>query len=182
MSLTVIAPSNAIAGTWETLLKKTYELATNSPDPSTQNGSLLAIVNHDFPDGGFALPETFSVNEFPRGVAYTPERWERPRKYSVIEHAERNCIYAAARHGIKTADLTMVVPWAACADCARAIIQAGISRLVTHKQAADRSPQSWIESITIAFEMLEEAGVEVVTIDAVLGAPEVRHTGVIWTP
>ena len=54
------------------------------------------------------------------------ERQERPEKYYWFEHAERNSIYNAARIGVSTKGskmyMTCGVP---CADCARAIINAG---------------------------------------------------------
>ena len=158
---------------WKELLKVAYEEAVNSPDPSTQNAALL--VN----DGAVVLK---AVNEFPIGVEYTEERWERPLKYKIIEHAERNVIYKAARQGIATDGLTMVSPWSCCSDCARAIIQAGIKCLVRHKDAGDRSPEFWAEEIAIADQMLKEAGLEVLDYHGKIGAPEVRHSGQIWSP
>jgi dCMP deaminase len=158
-----------------------YMLAIQSPDPSTQNGAILAAGWDDGPP----VMATGSCNEFPRGVKYTDARWERPTKYAVIEHAERNAILAAARFGIRTDSLKLVCPWAACADCARAIIQAGISTLITHKQAADQNTPRWTESIAIAFEMLSEAGVEVIYHDEVFG-PElcqpILRDGELWQP
>lgn len=160
-------------------MRLAYTAATNSPDPSTQNGAVLARRTED---GLELVTETFTFNEFPRGVAYTDERWERPLKYQVIEHAERNAVFAAARSGIATDGLVMVCPWAACADCARAIIQAGIAELITHKQAHDRSPAFWLESIVVANTMLEEGGVTITLFDGQVEGPQVRHTGEIWTP
>ena len=37
------------------------------------------------------------------------DRWERPEKYSWVEHAERNAIYAAAREGVRLAGATMYI-------------------------------------------------------------------------
>lgn len=168
------------ATTERMLLRLAYAKAADSPDPSTQNGALLAIPH----EHGRAEPllATLACNEFPRGVNYTDERWERPLKYQLIEHAERNAVYRAAAHGICTDGLWMYCPWAACADCARAIIQAGITKLVTHKQAYDRSPARWTDSIAVAFEMLREAGVTVSWYDGTVGAPQLRHAGELWRP
>jgi dCMP deaminase len=156
-------------------IKYAYELAVKSPDPSTQNASLLIS------DDGEIISE--GINEFPRDVKYKPERWERPLKYKIIEHAERNSIYKAAKLGRSTEGLTMFCPWAACSDCARAIIQAGIKKLVTHKQALDKSPSFWGEEIKVAFTMLKEASVEVFLYDGFIGTKEqVLHSGKLWTP
>ena len=161
---------------WSPILRLAYQEATKSPDPSTQNGAILVRPT------GHPIKSTLAHNKFPDGVKYTDDRWERPLKYSMIEHAERGSLYAAARWGQSTHGLTMVCPWAACADCARGIIECGIVRLVTHQQAHDRSPERWRESIQIAFDMLDEAGVEVTYYDGVVGALPVRHTGEVWVP
>ncbi|MEK7498629.1 MAG: deaminase [Patescibacteria group bacterium] len=159
---------------WKHLLRMAYTIARQSHDPSTQNGALL------IDDNGVILGRDY--NQFPYGVQETPARWERPLKYKVIEHAERNVIFQLARIGISTDGLTMVCPWAPCSDCARAIIQSGLARLVTHKQAHDRSPEFWRKEIDVAFEMLHEAGVDVVMYDGEVGVIGVLHSGQLWNP
>ncbi len=159
------------------LLKQAYEVALGSPDPSTQNGALLTNV--------YGRVLQVDYNRFPNRVAYLDERWERPIKYKYIEHAERNVIYGAARNrNIKSTEgLIMVCPWAACTDCARAIIQAGIRELITHKQAMDRSPERWFEEVELAHVMLREAGVEITNFSGKIGVKqEVLHTGEKWLP
>lgn len=160
---------------WINLLALAYSIALKSPDPSTQNAALIVDK-----DGEILIAE---YNKFPDGVLYSKERWERPLKYKIIEHAERNACYFAAKHGISTNGLTMVCPWATCSDCARAIIQSGIKRLVTHKQAFDRSPDFWREEIDTALVMLKEAGVEVIFYDGEIGTDlSVLHSGIMWSP
>ena len=159
---------------WRSRMFRAYQIAVNSPDPSTQNGAIL--INQK----GNIVSEAW--NAFPLGVKYTSERWERPLKYKIIEHAERNAIFQAAKYGIKTNDLIMVCCWAACSDCARAIIQAGIKTLVTHKQAADMAPDFWKQEVEIAMTMFSEAGVEVIIYDGKVGGPEIRHSGKIFIP
>jgi len=131
--------------------------ALTSKDPSTQNAAVL------IKPGAFhyeVIRPTLAVNEFPRRVIQHPDRWKRPEKYQFVEHAERNSIYAAAREGISTRGLTMVAVWASCADCARAIIQAGITTLVRYAHTESH----WDGSTNVADMMLAEAGVRVVTI------------------
>lgn len=135
-----------------------YDYAKNSPDPSSKNAAIL-IKNERM--------VCMDYNRFPNGVALLPERLQRPLKYQIIEHAERNVIYSAAKLGIATEGLTMYCPWAACCDCARAIIQAGISRLVHHVTGAEH--EYWNDSIKLAMEMLKEAGVEITTYTDKLG-------------
>lgn len=164
---------------WAPLLLVTYAVAAEkSPDPSTQNAASLYTSSGALISAG--------INEFPRGVQYLDERWERPLKYKIIEHAERNAIYYAARWGHDVDECTMVSPWAACTDCARAIIQAGVKRLVRHQQASDRSPAFWHEDIVVADQMLHEAGVEIVNVNWSFAEHgrllAVRHSGETWNP
>lgn len=171
---------------WANLVYDAYIVSRDSPDPSTQNGALLwnpkgELIGVDY-------------NRFPEGVEYTAERWERPLKYEVIEHAERNAIFWAAAAGRKTLNSTLVVPWAACSDCARAIIQAGVKRLVRHKAATAHSNEiaapgkDWSGSITTADTMLYEAGVEVIDLDWNFAEHHathdlaIRHCGEVWHP
>ena len=157
------------------LLRIAYEEAKKSPDPSTQNGAV--IVN--YVTGSVIVKDH---NRFPDGVLYKKKRWERPDKYKYIEHAERNVIYKMSKKGIRTLNTIMVCPWAACSDCARAIIQSGISTLVTHKLAHDRSPEFWQKEINIAFKMFEEANIHVVMYDKQIGGVEILHCGEKWQP
>ena len=152
---------------------KAYEEARKSPDPSTQNGALV-VVNESFYVG--------ACNTFPIGVMNTPERLVRPLKYNFIEHAERNVLHTAMRAGIRTLGLTMYVPWFACADCGRAIIGAGIYRVVGHKRMLDETPDHWKESITHAMTMLTEAGVKLDYITEKLDIEPILFNGKLWTP
>ena len=161
------------------LLIEAYKIAQNSPDPSTQNGALLVT---DSKEGKVFASD---CNRFPDGIKEIAERWERPIKYKYIEHAERNVIYNVAKKGEDyfTEKAVMVCPWAACTDCARAIIQAGITTLITHKQSHDHSSEMWIDEVALAFSMLEEAGINIVMYDGDLKSGlEVRHGGKVWTP
>ncbi len=162
-----------------------YEAAMRSPDPSTQNGAVIAYSEY-CDSGGRELntPAYVSAcNQFPQGVRYLPERMERPLKYSFIEHAERGVIYEAAKKGIELEGRTIFVPWAACSDCARAIICSGIGKVVTHKRMMDATPEHWKESIKFAFEMFFEAKIEVVMFeDELPEAPMIRFNGQLWQP
>lgn len=151
--------------------------ARDGTDPSTQNGCVLVNC--------FDKVVAIGANHFPNCVAdnYTvKERWERPLKYSYVEHAERNAIYSAAKNGIKTQGLTMYCYWAACTDCARAIIQSGISRLVTHKPIMDISHERWKDTIEIAFGMMREAGIKLDQVEEPINDIQIRFNGKLWTP
>lgn len=133
--------------------------ASHSPDPSTQVGAVVVSPTGDTISRG--------CNTFPRAVQSLPHRLERPDKYSYIEHAERNAIYEAARMGTSLYGATMYANWAACADCARAIIQAGIKRVVTLKSYRDNPSDRW--DLSVPDEMLAEAGVRLDVIDHTCG-------------
>jgi deoxycytidylate deaminase len=164
---------------FQELLYDAYQEATNSPDPSTQNGAILLNVS------GEVLAKDH--NRLPGGVKCTPERYERPLKYKVTGHAEANVIYQSARQGLSTCGSTLVCPWAACSVCAIAIIQSGVSLLVVHKDARDRSHSGkyaeWAKDIEVAMEMLDEAGVEVRLHSGSIGGDiPVRFDHEIWYP
>jgi dCMP deaminase len=132
-------------------------VASWSKDPSTKVGSVIVGPTNEVRSLGF--------NGFPRGVNDdVPERWLRPEKYFWCEHGERNAVYNAARMGVSTMASTLYVTsypakFGPCDDCARAIIQSGIARLVTEPPAGDL--ERWAVSFKRGSDMLKEAGVEI---------------------
>lgn len=141
-----------------TILAQCYRKATYSPDTSTQIGAV--IVN----PGGFVQFSTLSFNGFVWGWKPTDADHERPRKYSVTEHAERRAIYKAANVGIALQGCTLYSTWAACADCARAIVETGIAKLVRHYPPHDETVDRWLDSVSIGDEIMKAGGVEIVDI------------------
>jgi dCMP deaminase len=113
---------------------------------------------------------TAGFNGFARGVRDSveevPERYERPAKYKWTEHAERNAIYYAAKVGIPLAGCTLYVDWHPCSECARGIINSGISKVVIDGDSNSHNNQElrerWKEDHQIAATMFEEAGVPVI--------------------
>ncbi len=91
----------------------------------------------------------------PRGVNDDMVPQTRPEKYYWFEHAERNAIYQA-RGGVE--GCTLYVGCMPCADCARAIIQAGVRKVILRsREVVDR----WKESCGVGMEMMKQAGVSV---------------------
>lgn len=157
------------------LLREAYIHAREySDDLQTQNGSLLLSKSGSI----IAL----GANHFPQGVFVNNERQERANKKPYMEHAERDVIYACGRKGVSTEGSTMYCPWAACTDCARAIIAAGIERVVVHKQMMDKTPDRWKAEIVIANTMLDEAGIVVDTYDGPIGGVELMFDCQLWQP
>lgn len=127
-------------------------VATWSKDRSRQCG---AVIIDDR-----MVVVSIGWNGFPRGINdLVDARHQRPAKYLWTEHAERNAIYNAAANGHKTAGCTMVLPWYPCAECARAIIQAGITQILCVEP--DWSDATYREQFGVVREMLEEVGMTI---------------------
>ena len=124
-------------------------VASWSKDPSTQVGA-VAVRNRTVIAQGY--------NGFPRGVDdHELYYLNKTIKYKRIVHAEMNAIYNAAENGVSLKDSTIyVIGLPICHDCAKGLIQAGISRVVTPEQ---QIPENWQESISSSISMFKEAGV-----------------------
>jgi len=123
--------------------------ARSSPNQVRKVGAVLLPG-----DGGAAIA---TCNTFPAGVADTGQRHLGDGRLIWMEHAERNAIYAAARSGRSTQGATLASSYFPCTDCARAIVQAGIRRLIT--LAPDPADPVWGASFGPSETMLREAGV-----------------------
>ena len=64
--------------------------------------------------------------------------FEGPEKHIYPNHAERDVVYKAARDGVATKGLTMIMPWLPCIPYTDAIIGSGIKKLIVHKHTDDR--------------------------------------------
>lgn len=140
-----------------------HAATTVSDDVHTQNGAALVTPRGDV---------VVEANRLPPDVVKTIDRLQRPLKYSYIEHAERNVIYRAAKMGVPTKHATLYCPWFACAECARAIICAGITRVIG--LAGPPAHGAWQESCDRGDEMFREAGVEFYRLEEKLGASVLR--------
>lgn len=154
-------------------LRLAYAEAQKSGDLSTQNGAVLV-------DTWTGAVVAVGHNDIPEMCCDRPERRQRPEKYAWTEHAERASILDAARRGVKTEGLVMYCPWLACADCGRAIVLAGIRRVVRHKIPLHTTRPDWQASIAVADQMFREAGVEVVEYEKPLGV-QFRFNGEVVT-
>jgi dCMP deaminase len=130
------------------------QVKLKSKDEKTQIGVVIVGKDNEIVSTGY--------NSFPRGINDNlSERQERPEKYFWFEHAERNAIYNAARIGVSTMGTTMYMTCdLSCADCARAIINSGVSKVVFKRSTKDW-PIIWRESAQRSLQMFEEAGVVV---------------------
>lgn len=143
--------------------KRFYELALHisqwSKDRSTKVGAVIIDSNKRIISTGY--------NGMPMGCDDDLNyRHERPQKYGYFEHAERNAIYDAARRGVSTDGATIYLKWFPCQDCARAIIQSGIVRVVCEKVDLENNDKNnWGDKFKISKEMLEERGIEITYIN-----------------
>lgn len=123
----------------------------NSKDKSTKVGCVITNKKGTILSTGF--------NDFPKGVNDNDVRRERPEKYKWTEHAERNAIYNAAKHGFVLKDSIIYLMWFPCIDCARAIIQSGITKIICVEP--DYDDPKWGEDFKVSKIMFEESGVEI---------------------
>lgn len=101
----------------------TYHISLKSIDPSSKFGCVAVDDKHGILSTGYNGP--------PRGVDDDKlPLWNRPIKYTFMEHAERNCIYNAARRGISLEDCTFYINGIPCKDCLRAMYQVGAKKIV----------------------------------------------------
>lgn len=120
-----------------------------SKDTSTQVGAVIVRPDRTIASIGY--------NGFPRGVKDDPERIDnRDTKYAMTVHAEINAILSARE---PLSGYTMYVdPFQPCSQCAAAIIQSGISQVITWTPLGGQDAR-WSASFRIAAQMFEEAGV-----------------------
>jgi dCMP deaminase len=128
-------------------------ISERSKDTHTKVGCLIAGTDHEILSMGY--------NGLPRGINDDiPERQQTEHKYRYFEHAERNAIYNAARQGIRLLGATLYTQWCPCADCARAIIQAGIKEVVVKDVVFIGRGLDWTKSQKAGVVMLMEADVK----------------------
>jgi dCMP deaminase len=94
-------------------------------------------------------------------------RHERPEKYFWTAHAELNVVCNAARTGTKLLDAVLYVTSHPCAECAKAIAQAGFKEVIIPSKEDDPFWKEgrwgeWEENFNKAREILLAAHVRVV--------------------
>jgi dCMP deaminase len=111
-------------------------------------------------------------NGFPRGVDDEIEdRYSRETgaKYLWSSHAERNAIYNAARIGVSIKGCAIYIPWFPCVECAKAIIQSGITHVIAYEP--DFDDIKWGSEFLLVVEMLNESGVSIKYLDRLADLP-----------
>ena len=166
---------------WDQLyITMCYLVGMRSRDPHTHVGSVIVDADNVLVSTGY--------NSLPRGINIDKDAKRLSRedgeKYFWVEHAERNAIYNAARRGTTLKGCEIYVPWTPCTDCARAIIQTGISEVIIHQNGQDfydkNTDGKWIESYKKVASMFLEAGVKVRYIVCDIVTPEIFMNGILY--
>ena len=126
-------------------------VATWSKDPSTQVGCVIVDKQNRVVSLGF--------NGFPRGIKDLANRYEdKETKYLFVAHAERNALDNAP---LSVEGCTLYSPLLPCNECAKSIIQKGITKVVSYEPTEDRPYLRW----DITNQMFLEAGVQLYLIN-----------------
>jgi len=134
------------------LIDLAAQAALKSPNRVKKVGAAILVC-----DGGETIA---ACNTFPKGVADLDWRHEGDGRLVWMEHAERNAIFAAAREGRALAGATLATTFFPCIDCARAIVQSGVVRVLSPEPALD--DPIWGASFPRSRAILEEGGVELI--------------------
>lgn len=127
--------------------------ALRSKDPNTQVGAAIVDENHRVVSVGY--------NGFPTGVSDDEFPWNREgdvltSKYAFVVHAELNAILNSQR---SVRGCTIYVSLFPCNECAKAIIQSGIKKIVY-----ESDKYNGVDTNIASKRMLKAAGVELVRI------------------
>lgn len=136
------------------LLKLANDISTWSKDESTKVGAVITTEEGE--------PVSWGFNGMPKGIDDTiPERHIRPLKYKWMCHAERNAMDLAPKGDLS--GCVMFVTFSPCSGCAQSIIQRKLRTVVIDSSGTvDKVPERWTEDMTVALEMLKEAGVNII--------------------
>ena len=133
-------------------LKIAHEVQSWSKDPSTKCGCVLVKDRRVIATG---------YNGFPASISDSLDRYQnREFKLAVVVHAEKNALFNAAKNGSTTEGCTAYVTWPPCSQCASALIQAGVSKVIC--PVPEVAPERWIDNFILASDLLYEAGVTVI--------------------
>lgn len=135
---------------WHTrFINLARHIASWSKDPSTKVGAVIVNDMNQILGLGY--------NGFPRGIDDYDDRYDnREIKYKMVVHAEANA--TLNKIGDIHGTTLYVTPLAPCCECAKLIIQSGISTVIYETLGDDAR---WGDSNNYARLMFREAGVRV---------------------
>jgi dCMP deaminase len=131
-----------------------------SKDPSTQVGACIVDENKKVVGTGY--------NGAPRGIKDEDFPWERKgdflnTKYAYVCHAELNAILNSTKESLN--NCIMYVGLCPCNECAKAIIQSGIKKVVYFSNKYSNIPE-----FIAGKRLLEMAGIELIQLETKIDA------------
>lgn len=143
---------NRFISKWDRrFLRIAEEVRLWSKDPGTKVGCVLVNDRRILSTG---------YNGFPAIISDDLERYiDREYKLSVTVHAEKNAILNAAKNGTKVEGSTLYVTFPPCSQCASAVIQAGVAKVICPDPK--KAPERWRRNFIAASDLFYEAGVKV---------------------
>ena len=136
-----------------------FVVATQSKDPSTKVGCVLTNMQKQIIATGY--------NGFPIRMDDNPALYaDRDYKLKHVVHAEANAICQCAANQSSTLGATAFITLQPCNECAKLLIQAGISRVFYLKDTAPKkkkiaTPNDWRNDPMLGVDMLSDADVRV---------------------
>ena len=104
------------------------------------------------------LPLSWGWNAFPRKFNFKENQVTQEDKYRWIVHAEMNAIYNSSRESVCLRNSTIYIHGIPpCVDCAKAIVQVGILRVVY--TAYGDINQKWLDSFQHSRFLFNDVGV-----------------------
>lgn len=132
-------------------LRLAHTVKGKSRDPSTRVGSVIVDPKK--------RPVATGFNGFPSKFKDDPELYlDRDTKYSRIIHGEMNAILFA--HRDLTGCTLYTYPFMSCSNCAKHVIQAGITRHVAPTPPRDQA-RRWDKILAESMKFFDEAKVQV---------------------
>lgn len=134
---------------WDELgIEEAKLIARKSKDPSTKCGAYIADK--------YNRPVSKGFNGLPRKIEDNPDKLkDRQWKYARTLHAEMNSILFAERDKLEGSTIYVTHP--VCTNCAAAIIQVGISKVVFENKDESFFSRWGKEGINL----LKEAGIKI---------------------
>lgn len=143
-------------------IRDCFDLAQNSPDPSTKVGAKL--YSDSWPLWTSCIAHAW--NSFPDSSKVGPEYYDvRELKYDRMIHAEMRCLMLVGREAKGSLLYTSMIP---CKDCAKHIAEARVRR-VCYPESCLHSDfvKRQAESVHVGQLILAECDVEVVEVPGV---------------
>jgi dCMP deaminase len=139
-------------------LQECENVKLGSHDPGRQVGAILVDdAGNIIAKGANRPPLEMKIT---RGESHQAINLNSEWKYFMLEHAERNAIFEANKFGRPAKGTTMYCTLFPCADCARAIVAAGIVRLIAPNFSGRAEDEKWQEHFKYTIEILRLGGVQ----------------------